>query len=429
MSRPIRLHHAAVARLAAAPAVARRGALHRDRDDEAQAARRPAALPRRHRGWRSRSPRSTSRAATRNTDLWLVPLAGGEPRRLTANPASDTRPRFSPDGKSLAFLSTRDGSSQVWQLELARRRAAQAHVARDRRRRVRVARAGAARARERGLPRVRRGRRLQRRSGSRGRQGPRARASTTSCSSATGTPGSDGRRSHLLVAAARRRHGAWTSRRATTTCRPSTSAARTGRSRPTAARSASRASDAKRRGLEHERRPVRGPDRGRRARSASRTRPATTAAAATAPTARLHRLPRAAARGLRVRPLAADGLRPRERRARATLTEAFDRQVDERVCSPDSQDALLHGRGRRPRAGVLGAGRGRRRHAACWAAPGRSATSRSRATAARSSPRRRRSRTRPRSSASASDGRRLARVTHVNDALLRRLRAARRARA
>ena len=58
-------------------------------------------------------------AATRNSDLWLVPLAGGEPRRLTANPGSDTRPRFSPDGRSLAFLSTRGGSSQVWQLELA----------------------------------------------------------------------------------------------------------------------------------------------------------------------------------------------------------------------------------------------------------------------------------------------------------------------
>jgi dipeptidyl aminopeptidase/acylaminoacyl peptidase len=58
-------------------------------------------------------------SATKNSDLWLVPPQGGEPRRLTANPASDTRPRFSPDGKSLAFLSTREGSSQVWQLELA----------------------------------------------------------------------------------------------------------------------------------------------------------------------------------------------------------------------------------------------------------------------------------------------------------------------
>ena len=58
-------------------------------------------------------------AAARNSDLWLAPLAGGDPRRLSSDKASDTRPRFSPDGKSLAFLSTRDGSSQVWRLELA----------------------------------------------------------------------------------------------------------------------------------------------------------------------------------------------------------------------------------------------------------------------------------------------------------------------
>lgn len=55
---------------------------------------------------------------TRNAELWSVPLSGGEPRRLTTNPASDTRPRFSPGGRTLAFLSTRDGSSQVWALDM-----------------------------------------------------------------------------------------------------------------------------------------------------------------------------------------------------------------------------------------------------------------------------------------------------------------------
>jgi len=55
----------------------------------------------------------------RNTDLWLVPVAGGEPRRITSSPASDSRPRWSPDGRQLAFLSARDGSSQVWALDLA----------------------------------------------------------------------------------------------------------------------------------------------------------------------------------------------------------------------------------------------------------------------------------------------------------------------
>ena len=36
-----------------------------------------------------------------NTDVYMAPLAGGEPRRLTSHPKSDTRPRFSPDGKRL----------------------------------------------------------------------------------------------------------------------------------------------------------------------------------------------------------------------------------------------------------------------------------------------------------------------------------------
>ena len=42
------------------------------------------------------------------TSLWLVPFAGGRPRRLTHGAWTDGRPRFSPDGRSLAFLSNRD---------------------------------------------------------------------------------------------------------------------------------------------------------------------------------------------------------------------------------------------------------------------------------------------------------------------------------
>ena len=40
-----------------------------------------------------------------NFDLYRVPLAGGTPERLTDNPAWDTHPVFSPDGKTLAYAA------------------------------------------------------------------------------------------------------------------------------------------------------------------------------------------------------------------------------------------------------------------------------------------------------------------------------------
>jgi dipeptidyl aminopeptidase/acylaminoacyl peptidase len=53
-------------------------------------------------------------ANTRINDIWVVPVAGGEPRQVTRSDRSDDRPRWSPDGRRLAFISTRDGSSQIW---------------------------------------------------------------------------------------------------------------------------------------------------------------------------------------------------------------------------------------------------------------------------------------------------------------------------
>jgi len=46
--------------------------------------------------------------------IWLISRGGGEPRQLTNGEGSDTRPRWSPDGDSIAFISTRGGKSQVW---------------------------------------------------------------------------------------------------------------------------------------------------------------------------------------------------------------------------------------------------------------------------------------------------------------------------
>ena len=51
-----------------------------------------------------------------NADLYLIPTAGGEPKRLTTSAGPDNHPRWSPDGKTIAFNSTRSGSTQVWLL-------------------------------------------------------------------------------------------------------------------------------------------------------------------------------------------------------------------------------------------------------------------------------------------------------------------------
>jgi dipeptidyl aminopeptidase/acylaminoacyl peptidase len=60
-------------------------------------------------------------ANRRRADLWLLDLKArdAQPRRLTANGANDTSPRWSADGQSIFFLSTRSGGSQVWRLQLA----------------------------------------------------------------------------------------------------------------------------------------------------------------------------------------------------------------------------------------------------------------------------------------------------------------------
>ena len=63
--------------------------------------------------------RTTDPEANRGCrDLWMVSSEGGPSVRLTTHEASENQPRWAPDGKSLFFLSGRSGSSQVWQLPL-----------------------------------------------------------------------------------------------------------------------------------------------------------------------------------------------------------------------------------------------------------------------------------------------------------------------
>jgi dipeptidyl aminopeptidase/acylaminoacyl peptidase len=64
--------------------------------------------------------RTTDLSANRGrTDLWVVGVDGSGLTRLTSDPAADSDPRWTPDGRSLYFLSTRSGSSQVWRLAAA----------------------------------------------------------------------------------------------------------------------------------------------------------------------------------------------------------------------------------------------------------------------------------------------------------------------
>jgi dipeptidyl aminopeptidase/acylaminoacyl peptidase len=46
-------------------------------------------------------------------NIWMVDPAGGEPHRFTTGPKRDTKPRWSPDGTQLAFLSERDGYTKA----------------------------------------------------------------------------------------------------------------------------------------------------------------------------------------------------------------------------------------------------------------------------------------------------------------------------
>ncbi|MFQ5696226.1 MAG: TolB family protein, partial [Terriglobia bacterium] len=50
-----------------------------------------------------------------NSDLWLVELESGRSFQLTRGPKRDNKPRWSPDGTKIAFLSNRNSkNTNIW---------------------------------------------------------------------------------------------------------------------------------------------------------------------------------------------------------------------------------------------------------------------------------------------------------------------------
>lgn len=62
------------------------------------------------------SPGSSEIAFVSGGDIWTAPGGGGEARLLVSHPANESRPLYSPDGKRLAFVSTRTGNGDIYLL-------------------------------------------------------------------------------------------------------------------------------------------------------------------------------------------------------------------------------------------------------------------------------------------------------------------------
>ncbi|NNM33049.1 MAG: hypothetical protein HKO53_08280 [Gemmatimonadetes bacterium] len=65
------------------------------------------------------SPDGSEIAFVSGGDIWTVPAAGGAARLLVAHSAHESRPLYSPDGRYLAFNSNRNGSLDVFLMDLS----------------------------------------------------------------------------------------------------------------------------------------------------------------------------------------------------------------------------------------------------------------------------------------------------------------------
>jgi tricorn protease len=67
----------------------------------------------------SLSPDGSEIAFASGGDIWTVSSEGGAARLLVTDPATESRPMYSPDGKQMAFVSTRTGAGDIYVLTLA----------------------------------------------------------------------------------------------------------------------------------------------------------------------------------------------------------------------------------------------------------------------------------------------------------------------
>lgn len=51
-------------------------------------------------------------------DIYSIPISGGKATQITSGLAYDVHPRYSPDGKSLVFISDKSGSDNIWTFDL-----------------------------------------------------------------------------------------------------------------------------------------------------------------------------------------------------------------------------------------------------------------------------------------------------------------------
>ncbi len=64
------------------------------------------------------SPDGTTIAFTYQGDIWTVPVSGGRADRLTIHEAYDAHPKWSPDGKQIAFESDRYGNQDIYVMDV-----------------------------------------------------------------------------------------------------------------------------------------------------------------------------------------------------------------------------------------------------------------------------------------------------------------------